>query len=265
MARANGIYLIGRVVVFEDPKLSQGRPDLAIHDPDGSVWTNAGGLGWTNPYDKRVWDYNVSIAEVAARAGFDEIQFDYVRFPTDGDVERSSTRARLDAARLGDPAVRPLRAEAAEAARRRVSADVFGLSATRDLGIGQIPRGSRSTSTRSTRWSIPSHFNSGSTGIDDRAPARRDGRSRRSADFRTQLKRRGTDIIPWLQDFTSGGRTARGRARADRVGAAAGLAWLPALEPARAVHAGRARPPELASTDSGQTRTSAALTTATSA
>ena len=51
------------------------------------VWHNHADLGWTNPYDKRVWDYNVSIAEVAARAGFDEIQFDYVRFPTDGDVE----------------------------------------------------------------------------------------------------------------------------------------------------------------------------------
>ena len=74
--------------------LAAGKPELAIKNPDGSVWRNQAGLGWTNPYDKRVWDYNVSIAEVAARAGFDEIQFDYVRFPTDGDVDRSSTRAR---------------------------------------------------------------------------------------------------------------------------------------------------------------------------
>ena len=73
MIHAKGVYLIGRVVVFEDPRLSAGRPELAIKNPDGSVWRNQAGLGWTNPYDKRVWDYNVSLAEVAARAGFDEI------------------------------------------------------------------------------------------------------------------------------------------------------------------------------------------------
>jgi hypothetical protein len=87
LAHRKGVYLIGRVVVFEDPVLAAGKPELAIKNADGSVWRNQAGLGWTNPYDKRVWDYNVSIAEVAARAGFDEIQFDYVRFPTDGDVD----------------------------------------------------------------------------------------------------------------------------------------------------------------------------------
>ena len=87
LAHRKGVYLIGRVVTFEDPLLAAGRPELAIKNPDGSIWRNDAGLGWTNPYDKRVWDYNVSIAEVAARAGFDEIQFDYVRFPTDGDVD----------------------------------------------------------------------------------------------------------------------------------------------------------------------------------
>ena len=58
------------------------------------MWTNSAGLGWTNPYDRRVWDYNVSIAEVAARAGFDEIQLDYVRFPSDGDTDGAVYPAR---------------------------------------------------------------------------------------------------------------------------------------------------------------------------
>ncbi len=82
-----GIYVIGRVVCFEDPILSEKRPDFAIRTTGGGVWRNDAGLGWTNPYDKRVWDYNLAVAQSAVRAGFDEIQFDYVRFPSDGDIE----------------------------------------------------------------------------------------------------------------------------------------------------------------------------------
>ncbi len=78
----------GASSTFEDPVLSRARPDLAIRRSDGSVWRDAAGLGWTNPYDRRVWKYNVDVAAAAARAGFDEIMFDYVRFPSDGDVDR---------------------------------------------------------------------------------------------------------------------------------------------------------------------------------
>ena len=99
--------------------LDAAGPTWRSSAPDGSVWTSAAGLGWTNPYDRRVWDYNVSIAEVAARAGFDEIQLDYVRFPSDGDIgQRGLPRKTSTPHGLGDPAVRPVRGEAAEAARR---------------------------------------------------------------------------------------------------------------------------------------------------
>src|SRR5437763_1556591 len=79
VVHAHGIYLIGRVVTFEDPVLSENQPALAIHNSDGTIWHNNAGLGWTNPYDRRVWAYNVTVAVAAAKAGFDEIQFDYVR------------------------------------------------------------------------------------------------------------------------------------------------------------------------------------------
>src|SRR6266567_2367929 len=85
---AAGLYLIGRVVTFEDPFLSAGDPALAIRRADGSRWVSNAGLGWTNPYDRHVWRYNVSVATAAAKAGFDEIQFDYVRFPSDGNLSR---------------------------------------------------------------------------------------------------------------------------------------------------------------------------------
>ena len=73
---SEGLYLIGRVVVFEDPVLAHARPDLAVRRSDGSVWEDAAGLAWTNPYDKRVWDYNIAIAAAAARSG---LRRDHVR------------------------------------------------------------------------------------------------------------------------------------------------------------------------------------------
>jgi len=137
---AAGIYLIGRVVTFEDPILAEKRPGLALHNPNGSVWHTNGGIGWVNEYDKRVWAYNIAIAKEAARAGFDEIQFDYVRFPSDGDVNsivypvKKKEPKAWTIARFAHSAATQLHPLGV-----RVSVDVFGLSATRDLGIGQNP------------------------------------------------------------------------------------------------------------------------------
>ena len=85
-AHKAGVYLIGRVVVFQDPTLTAVKPDMAIRSRYGGIWKTSSGWGWANEYDPRVWKYDVDIAVAAAKAGFDEIQFDYVRFPTDGDV-----------------------------------------------------------------------------------------------------------------------------------------------------------------------------------
>ena len=144
LARDHGLYLIGRVVVFEDPVLSMKRPALAIRRTDGGIWTTSAGLGWTNPYDERVWKYNVDIAAAAARAGFDEIMFDYVRFPSDGDlaamvfnhqVKEPKAETMVRFVKYARSRLHPLGV--------RVSAAVFGLSATRDLGIGQRPAEAR--------------------------------------------------------------------------------------------------------------------------
>lgn len=78
----NGIYVIGRIVTFRDKTLAKKRADLAIKKPNGSLWLENGQNPWTNPYNEEVWDYNIAIAKEAVSKGFDEIQFDYVRFPT---------------------------------------------------------------------------------------------------------------------------------------------------------------------------------------
>lgn len=78
----NGIYVIGRIVTFRDKTLAKNRADLAIKNSKGTLWLENGENPWTNPYNEEVWDYNIAIAKEAVSKGFDEIQFDYVRFPT---------------------------------------------------------------------------------------------------------------------------------------------------------------------------------------
>ncbi len=75
------IYTIARIVVFKDNLLATARPDLAVKTPGGGVWRDREHLAWVDPFKKEVWDYNIRIAIEAAQMGFDEIQFDYVRFP----------------------------------------------------------------------------------------------------------------------------------------------------------------------------------------
>jgi hypothetical protein len=79
--KEKGIYMIARIVVFKDDLLAAARPDLAVKTPAGEVWRDREHLAWVDPFRKEVWDYNIQIAEEAAKLGFDEIQFDYVRFP----------------------------------------------------------------------------------------------------------------------------------------------------------------------------------------
>jgi hypothetical protein len=202
---AAGMYLIGRVVVFEDPTLSAARLQLSIVRPDGSQWLTGGGLGWVNPYDERVWRYVVGVGEAAAKAGFDEIQFDYVRFPSDGDLSQIVYR-HPRAEPKGTTVARFLRYAASRLHPLgvRVSADVFGLAATHDLGIGQVPK--RIAPYIDTLYPMvyPSHYSSGEYGITD--PDAFPGRTvaRAVLDFRRQLKGEGMTLIPWLQDFSLG-------------------------------------------------------------
>jgi hypothetical protein len=79
--KEKGVYTIARIVVFKDNLLAFSKPELSIRTPGGAIWLDKEQLAWVDPSRKEVWDYNIDIAEEAARLGFDEIQFDYVRFP----------------------------------------------------------------------------------------------------------------------------------------------------------------------------------------
>jgi hypothetical protein len=140
--KARGVYTIARIVTFKDNILARARPDLAIIDGrTGTPWIDNEKLRWVDPFREEVWDYNIAIAREAVSRGFDEVQFDYVRFPTDG---------RLGSAQYAKPNTKETRLPAIagflERARRElgplgafVSADVFGYTAfnDNDTDIGQ--------------------------------------------------------------------------------------------------------------------------------
>ena len=79
--KQRGIYTIARVVLFKDDPLASSRPDLALRRASGAVYRDHEGLAWVDPYSREVWAYDIAIAVEAARAGFDEVQFDYARLP----------------------------------------------------------------------------------------------------------------------------------------------------------------------------------------
>jgi hypothetical protein len=78
---AHNIFAIARIVVFKDPTTAQVNPSWTIRQPDSSIWHDKKGTSWVDPYNKALWDYNIGIAEELVHLGFDEIQFDYIRFP----------------------------------------------------------------------------------------------------------------------------------------------------------------------------------------
>lgn len=81
--KGKGVYLIGRIVTFKDDLLAAAHPEWAVRTAAG-LWKDREGLAWIDPSRREAWDYVLSVAEEAAAAGFDEIQFDYVRFPDTG-------------------------------------------------------------------------------------------------------------------------------------------------------------------------------------
>ena len=204
-AHKAGIYVIGRVVSFEDPITAVAHPDMAIHRSDGSIWTTSGGLAWLNPYSRKAWRYDVDVAVAAAKAGFDEIQFDYTRFPSDGDL--SIIRypgAHPQPMKLTIAAYLRYAASRLHPLGVRVSADVFGLSATRDLGIGQFPSQIGKVVDTIYPMTYPSHYTPGEYNLPNPNAAPRATVADSLRDFRAQLDGERAAVVPWLQDFSLG-------------------------------------------------------------
>ena len=136
--KEKGIYTIARIVVFKDNPLALARPDWAIKTQSGEMWRDRENLAWMDPFNKEVWDYNINIAMEAAQYGFDEIQFDYVRFP-------DSSGPRFSMPNTEENRVQAISGFLMEARRKLtpynvfLSADIFGYVCwnLNDTKIGQ--------------------------------------------------------------------------------------------------------------------------------
>src|SRR5574337_871212 len=98
-----GIYVIGRIAAFQDQHLLTVKPSLAVRDATGQIWRDHRGLGWVDPGSREVWTYLVEVSRAAARAGVDELNYDYIRFPTDGKLEDMRFRSEEHTSELQSP------------------------------------------------------------------------------------------------------------------------------------------------------------------
>lgn len=207
------IYLIARIVAFKDPFLAEQRQDLAIKNLDGSLYRDNNGEGWVNPYNHQVWDYLVEVATQAAAIGFDEIQFDYIRFSTGEGMnnadfgEEAKTKTKEDIiiefTKYAYEHIKPLGVF--------VSADVYGtiISSSIDAGlVGQNYVEMSKYLDYICPMIYPSHFGEGNYGIQypDLEP-NNIIRKVLTASL-TKLEEIPEDdhravVRPWLQDFTA--------------------------------------------------------------
>lgn len=212
------VYVIGRIAVFEDPQFAKARPDLAIYDKSQTVekvlWKDRNGLNWMDPLSKEVWDYNLSLAQYASFHGFDEINFDYVRFPTDGKTDN-----------IGYPFYTPEKTKSqvikeffqylrAKLPDDKISADLFGLVTVYpdDMGIGQVLEDAFASFDYICPMVYPSHYANGFKGFEN--PAEHpyqvikyslDSAVNRKLIFSSDdIGIKTAKIRPWLQDFNMG-------------------------------------------------------------
>jgi hypothetical protein len=201
--RYNNVYSICRIVCFKDPKLAKVRPDLVVHDSTtGGLWSKG---VWLDPYSKEVWDYDLAVAEAAAKAGFNEIQFDYVRFPSDG-----NTTTCLYPHKDARPPVQVIDSFLVYARERLapynvfISADLFGLTASKqgEMGIGQSVADVAKRVDYISPMVYPSHYNVGEYNIKVPEANPGDTVSRSLEDFKRVMAGKPAKLRPWLQDFS---------------------------------------------------------------
>jgi hypothetical protein len=207
-----------------------------VHFPDGSIWTNDKGTAWVDPYRKEVWEYAIDIASRAAAAGFEEIQFDYIRFPSDGKTRlcrysrpnstpASSTEALRQFLALAREKLKPLGV--------KISIDTFGLTASVDngMGIGQRLDQMIDEVDYVSPMMYPSHYRKGEYGLKN--PNRQPYLTVHQGvgDALTRMSK-PEQLRPYLQDFSLGVRyTApfvRAQIRAaEELGVRGWILWNP--------------------------------------
>lgn len=143
MLEQEGIWTVAKLDVFQDCLLSIHHPEMGVLDSrTGELWSDKKGLHWANPYDRRVWEYTIELCRELIAIGIDEIQFDYVRFPSDGDLSAIEYPVTLENT-LQEECIGRFLAYANSELKPLgtvLSVDIFGLTAwkTENFGVGQV-------------------------------------------------------------------------------------------------------------------------------
>ncbi|STO31707.1 Uncharacterized protein conserved in bacteria [Fusobacterium necrogenes] len=208
----NNIYTIARIVSFKDPTYAAKHPDKAIiKKATGKPFTNSDGVIWVSPHDRYLWEYNIAVAKEAAQAGFNEIQFDYVRFPASNGGKLDKELDYRDTTGESKPEtiqkyLRYAKKEL-EPLEVYVSADIYGQvpSSNDDMGLGQHWEVISNEVDIISPMAYPSHYGRGVYGISvpDAEPYKTiyytilDGINRNyNIEYPSQIR-------PWLQAFTA--------------------------------------------------------------
>jgi hypothetical protein len=212
--REHNIYAIARIVTFLDNNTHTLRPELYINDGNGDIWRDGQRNAWLNPYKRETWDFVLEIAKGAAELGFNEIQFDYIRFAASDRLENADFgdtggRDRMqvieDFARYAVAALKPLGVN--------VSADVYGtvISIEGDVAIvGQNYTELAKILDFICPMIYPSHYADGSMGLDhpDLYPYETIAGALSLSNEKLAAIPAGQHVAgvrPWLQDFTMSG------------------------------------------------------------
>ncbi len=199
-----GFYTIARIVVFRDNVMPRKRPELAVKNPDGTLWQDFKGNTWLNPYKQGTIDYILELSEKSAAMGFDEIQFDYIRFPSDGRTKECRYGVNHSSVTASAAIVNFLKQakERLSVSGIKTSIDVFGLTTTdtSGMGIGQRLVEMAKYVDYVSPMIYPSHYNNGEYGIENpnKEPYRTVYIALQGAKKRIPAEK----LRPWLQDFS---------------------------------------------------------------
>ena len=208
----NNIYTIARIVSFKDPRYAKKNPDKAIIKlADGKPYTNSDGVIWVSAHDRNLWEYNVAVAKEAAKAGFNEIQFDYVRFPASngGKLDKQLNYRNTNGESKPETIAKYLKYARKELSPLGVyiAADVYGQvgSSSDDMGLGQHWEVIANEVDFICPMAYPSHYGKGVYGLSvpDANPYTTIYRSTLDGVNRNNNIDYPANVRPWLQAFTA--------------------------------------------------------------
>ncbi|MCT4595740.1 MAG: SH3 domain-containing protein [Anaeromicrobium sp.] len=208
----NNIYAIARIVSFKDPTYSRTHPDRAIiYKSNNQPFTNRDGLIWASAHDRELWNYNIAVAKEAAKVGFNEIQFDYVRFPASngGKLDKLLDYRNTKGESKPETIQNYLKFAREQLAPEEVyiGADVYGLvgSVTDDMALGQYWEAVSNIVDTINPMMYPSHYANGTYGLSvpDAFPYETLYYGTKDAINRNKNIETPASIRPWIQDFTA--------------------------------------------------------------